>query len=88
MEKAASNIKKCEFCKTQATNICYECFIYFCDSCYKIAHENEQNDRHKKAKIDYYIPIDTKCQAHPKNLINLFCIDENGNIFNIISLYK
>ena len=76
----SKNIKECEVCKKQATNICYECFIYFCDSCYKIAHENFQNNKHKNSKIDYYIPIDTKCKIHPKNVINLFCIDEKGKI--------
>ena len=78
MEKISTNIKECEVCRKQATNICYECFIYFCDSCYKIAHDNLTNNNHKKEKIDYFIQIDTKCLAHPKNPINLFCLDEKG----------
>ena len=84
MEKISTNIKECEVCRRQATNICYECFIYFCDSCYKIAHENLKNNNHKKEKIDYFIPIDTKCQVHPKIPINLFCLDEKGKILNNI----
>ena len=38
--------------------------------------------QHKKEKIDYFVPIDTRCPEHDGNNINLFCIDEKGN--NII----
>ena len=35
-----------------------------------------KNDKHKKEKIDYFIPLDTKCSEHPKVPVNLFCLDE------------
>ena len=78
MEEVSKNFKLCEFCKNQANSICYECFMYFCDSCYKIAHEKIDDNKHKKEKIDYFNPIETKCQKHPKVPINLFCLDEKG----------
>ena len=58
-----------------------EClFNYFCESCYKFIHDKKENSNHKKEKIDYYVPIDTRCLVHPKNSLNLFCIDENGKM--------
>ena len=79
MENSQNNNKLCEVCQIPATNLCFECFLYLCDSCYKIIHNKLQNNKHQKEKIDYFVPIDTKCQEHPKNPINLFCIDEKGN---------
>ena len=75
---SSKNVKECEFCKGQANAICYECFTYFCDSCYELAHKKLSNTKHKKEKIDYFVPIDTKCQEHPKVPINLFCLEEKG----------
>ena len=43
-------------------------------------HEDTKNNQHKKEKIDYNVPIDTRCPYHEGNNINLFCIDEKGNI--------
>ena len=88
MEEKQKNFKICEFCKSQATVLCLECIYnnYFCDSCYKIAHNNKENNKHKKEKIDYYLPIDTRCPEHPKVELNLFCIDEKGNIYLIYNL--
>ena len=54
--------------------------MYLCDSCYKIVHEKVVENNHKKEKIDYFLPIDTKCQNHPKIPINLFCIDDKGKL--------
>lgn len=31
-----------------------------------------------------YVPIDLKCQEHPDIPLNLFCVEEKGNIFNYI----
>ena len=73
-----NNSKQCEVCTIPATCICFECFMYYCDSCYKIAHEKRLDDKHKKEKIDYFASIDTKCPKHPKNIINLFCVDDKG----------
>ena len=79
MENKPKNIPECEVCRGEANTICYECYMYFCDSCYKIAHSKIQDNKHKKEKIDFFVPIETKCQAHPKVPINLFCLDEKGN---------
>ena len=81
MEISQNIIKKCEICQSQATNICFKCFSYFCESCFKFVHDKQVNKDHKKEKVDYFIPIDIKCQIHPKNIINLFCVDEKGNLF-------
>ena len=83
MEKIQKNIKQCEMCRIPATNLCFECFMYFCDSCYKIVHNMKISKQHKKEAIDYYVPMDIKCELHPNDRINLFCVDENGNkLFN------
>ena len=74
------NYKQCELCKIEATSLCQNCMIYYCDECYKYIHSKKGNDDHKKEKIDYFVPIDTKCQEHPKIPINLFCIEEKGNL--------
>lgn len=72
------NYKKCDICKTEAKNLCLVCMNYFCDSCYKFIHEKEANNQHKKEKIDYFVPFDTKCKDHPTNPICLFCVDDNS----------
>ena len=83
MEGIKKNFKLCEICENEATGFCLKCFSYFCDKCFKYVHENNKTkNNHKKEKIDYFVPIDTKCPDHTQNPINLFCIDEKGN--NII----
>ena len=72
-------LKKCEFCITDATCLCFQCMTYFCDSCYKLRHNNEEYKQHKKDKIDYYVPIDLKCPEHKLHPMDLFCINEKGN---------
>ena len=76
MENIPNQLKKCELCKINATCLCFQCTNYFCDKCYKFIHDMEVNSNHKKEKIDPYVPIDLKCQEHPKNPNNLFCLDE------------
>ena len=78
MEDNPIIIKKCEICNNDATSICFQCFCYFCDSCFKFIHDKDYNLGHKKEKIDYFVPIDIKCRNHPKNIINMFCLDEKG----------
>ena len=78
MDKNKKNIKTCEICGNDATSLCFKCISYFCDSCYKFIHDKKINSNHKKEKIDYFVPIDTKCPDHPKDRINLFCVDEKG----------
>ncbi len=55
-------------------------YNYYCDSCYKFIHDIKDNKNHKKEKIDYFLPIDTRCPEHPKIPLDLFCIDEKGKI--------
>ena len=78
MESNERNNKKCEMCRIPATCLCFECFLYFCDSCYKIVHDKLLNDKHKKEKIDYFASVGAGCPKHPKNIIDLFCLDEKG----------
>ena len=68
--------KKCDYCKTDATCLCYKCMCYFCESCCKLAHNNEENKSHNKEKIDYYVQMDLKCPEHNLIPMNLFCVDE------------
>ena len=70
--------KVCEICGATANSLCLNCISYFCEECFKYVHNKEQNKQHKKEKIDYFVPIDVKCQDHPKDRISLFCIDEKG----------
>ena len=48
------NKKICEVCKDEATCICYKCFLYFCDSCYKIAHNRQKDKESQKRKNRFF----------------------------------
>ena len=87
MEEAKNKEKNCELCKEAATNICYDCSFYLCDSCFKFLHNKKANLEHKKEKIDPCISIDINCSKHPKIPKSLFCIDEKSNLY-IINIYK
>ena len=81
MENKQKNYKQCDICKdVEATSLCPQCFCYYCDKCFKFVHESKSNNEHKKEAIDYNVPIDTRCPDHTGNNINLFCIDEKGNL--------
>ena len=80
--------RHCEICKEKATNICFECSFYLCDSCFKFIHEKKANINHKKEDIDPYVSIDIKCPKHEKNHMNLFCIDEKSKHIFIIIFYS
>ena len=76
------NIKQCEICKDEeATSLCIDCYSYFCEVCFKCVHDRKKNSVHKKERIDLFVPIDTMCPEHSKVAINLFCLDEKGNIY-------
>jgi len=80
MDITQNEIIYCEICKLkEAKNICFDCFSYYCDSCFKLIHDMLANKEHKKEIIDYFVPIEIKCKIHSKNIMNLFCIDEKGN---------
>ena len=87
MENKSKLIKVCETCGINSTCLCFICNEYFCDSCFKMNHDKQMKINHKKEKIDLYVPIDLKCQAHPNIPLNLFCVDEKGKSNNIIDIY-
>ena len=80
--------KNCEVCKNEAKCLCFKCMSYFCDSCFKLSHSNEEYKNHKKDKIDLFVPIDLKCPEHKLYPMGLFYTNEKGNIsfnnYNII----
>ena len=73
-----SNLRKCEICEEEASNICYQCNMYLCEKCFKFIHEKKPKSQHKKEVIDLFVPINIKCSLHSEDNINLFCIDEKG----------
>jgi len=80
MKEEKINVKNCELCQEIATNICFDCSFYLCDSCFQFLHEKKANKDHEKEEIDDFIPIDIKCPEHPKIPMNLFCIKEKSKI--------
>ena len=78
MEVIKKNMKECDICGIEANTFCIKCFNYYCEECFNYVHKKQKNNKHNKEKIDYFVPIDTICQEHPKQPISLFCIDENG----------
>ena len=79
------NFKQCDMCKDkEATSLCHQCFSYYCNTCFKSVHEGTKNYEHKKEKIDNLVQIDTRCPEHETIPINLFCIDDKGNILYLI----
>ena len=81
MESNQKNFKYCNMCKDkEATTLCLESYIYFCEACFKFVHDKEKNKNHKKEKIDLFVPIEIICPEHKGNSMNLFCIDEKGKI--------
>ena len=72
------NHKLCQICGNEAKNLCLQCTYYFCEEWSKYVHDKKLNNNHKKEKIDYFVPYETRCSIHPKERINLFCLDEKG----------
>ena len=79
MEKEKIEEKKCELCKDKATNVCFDCSFYLCDSCFKFLHEKKANLDHKKDDINHFFSFNIKCPKHQKVTMNLFCIEEKSN---------
>ena len=75
MEKKETKIKNCGICESDATCLCFDCYNYFCESCFKFVHEKRKSN-HKKEKIDPYLPFNFRCPEHQRGLLDLFCIDE------------
>lgn len=79
MEKNKNkNFKDCEICDSNATCLCYKCYNYYCEQCYKFIHDKQKNSNHKKESVDPYLTFDLKCPAHPTYPMYLFCVDESG----------
>ena len=74
----SKNIRECEMCDSNATCLCFECNNYFCENCYKLIHNLKKNISHKKEVLDSFVPIDLKCQNHPKDRMSLFCLNDKG----------
>ena len=68
----------CEICGSLASSLYARCIEYYCDSCYKLVHARKEKAEHEKSAINYIIPVETKCQNHPKYPKELFCVDEKG----------
>ena len=82
------NSKQCEICKDEeATSLCLDCYNYFCEACYKFVLDRKKNSNHKKEKIDLFLPIDIMCPEHGRNSMNLFCVDEKGNLYYNIKTF-
>ena len=86
MDLSTKLLKECGFYHSDSTCLCFKCVNYFCDNCFKLIHSLEKNLSHKKENIDLFIPIDIRCNLHPSNPLNLFCVEEKGKnkLFNII----
>ena len=78
MEAENKNNKYCQICGELAINLCFGCVMYLCDSCFKFIHNKNINSKHKTEKIDIFVPFDLKCEKHPKDRLNLFCLKEMG----------
>ena len=81
MEKnKQKQFKDCDLCnRVNATCLCFKCYSYFCESCYKVIHDIKKDPQHKKENIDSFVPIDVKCPDHPDHPVYLFCAEEKGN---------
>ena len=88
-EKKEENL--CELCKESATNICFDCQFYLCETCFEFLHSKKANTLHKKEDINPIIPLYTKCKEHPKVPISHFSPNKKGKlfylIFNFIEIY-
>ena len=80
MEK---NFIICYICENDASNLCFDCMMYFCETCYKLIHDKKKSGNHKKEKLDFFVPIELRCHNHPKIFINLFCMDDKGKNYFI-----
>ena len=79
-KKNESKIKHCGICDLDATCLCFDCYNYYCESCFKFVHEKRKSN-HKKEKIDPYLPFDFRCQDHQRGMLDLFCVEEKGNTY-------
>jgi len=46
------NIKKCEMYKVrESITLCFDCYNYFCEICFKCIHDIKENSNHKIEKM-------------------------------------
>ena len=77
MSEIIEQKKLCDICKESATNVCFDCSFYLCDSCLEFIHEKKSNFSHKNEEIEELIPLIVKCEKHPKIPITKFSKDKN-----------
>ena len=80
--------KYCELCEEKASNVCFDCSLYLCDSCFTFIHKKKEKTGHKKEEIDPFISFDIRCPFHPKIPMNLFCIEDKSKYIYIIFKYR
>ena len=85
MRKITKNVKCVEMGKPRvfANNV----ILIFVIHALNVFMIKKKNTNHKKEKIDYFVPIDTRCPEHEGNRINLFCIDEKGKNIYIFLIF-
>ena len=77
MDKGENKI--CDICETNSTCLCFKCNSYFCEKCYKMAHDLKKSQDHKKELIDPFISFDLKCSLHKAQPNSLFCLEDKSN---------
>ena len=78
MSEIIEQKKICDICKEPATNVCFDCSFYLCESCLEFIHEKKSNFSHKNEEIEELIPLIVKCEKHPKIPITKFSKDKNS----------
>lgn len=78
MENETKKAKVCDICGEEANIICFDCVNYYCDSCSNFIHGKKINKEHKKEKIYFSNLLNIKCETHPKNKLEYFCLNENS----------
>jgi hypothetical protein len=51
-----------------------------------LIHDIKNDPQHKKENIDSFVPIDLYCPEHPKNRIDLFCLDDRGKSIILLNV--
>ena len=85
MEKIQKDNILCQICGEVAINICFECVMYLCDSCFKLIHDKTKN--HKKESIDYFVPFSLNVQNTLKIELIFFVQMRKVNLFFYLYLY-
>ena len=84
MDVNLNRLKKCDFCMSEASLICFQCKKYYCDKCFKIIHDIKKDMSHEETKINPYLSIDFFCPEHKEYPLELFCLNDKGKFYSII----